>query len=52
MGGPTAWSVHKEFFYVNVSVVTEPAKDMNTQKTYFFKSVETQSVINETNYTN
>jgi hypothetical protein len=36
MGGLTAWSVHKEFFYVNVSVVTEPAKDMNIPKNVLF----------------
>jgi hypothetical protein len=36
MGGPTAWSVHKEFIYVNVSVVTEPAKDIHIPKKYVF----------------
>ena len=29
MGGPTAWSVHKELFYVSVSVVTEPSSSIH-----------------------
>lgn len=36
MGGLTAWSVHKSFFFVNVSVVTEPAKDINIPKNLLF----------------
>lgn len=36
MGGLTAWLVHKSFFFVNVSVVTEPAKDINIPKNLLF----------------